>query len=171
MPATGQDAHAVKSPAPGVRIVAAASGATRSAAQLPVRAGSLLIEAPWSRATPAGAKVAGGYVRITNAGTEPDRLISASADVAARGEVHEMSVENGIMRMRELDGGIEIKPGETVELKPGGLHLMFMDLKAGLKEGEPVRGTLVFQKAGTVPVTFTVGGLGARGAPEPGHQH
>ena len=138
-------------------------------AQTPVRAGALVIETPWSRATPAGAKVAGGYLRITNTGTEPDRLTGASAEIAGRSEVHEMSNENGVMKMRELERGIEIRPGQAVELKPGGLHLMFMDLKSGLKEGETVRGTLVFEKAGTVAVTFRVGGLGARGAPEHAH--
>ncbi len=138
-------------------------------AQAPVRAGPLVIETPWSRATPAGAKVAGGYVRITNTGTQPDRLTGASAEIAGKSEVHEMSNENGVMKMRELERGIEIRPGETVELKPGGLHLMFMDLKGGIKEGETVRGTLVFEKAGTVAVTFRVGGLGARGAPEHAH--
>ena len=167
IPAPGQDAHALKSPAPGVRIVAAASGQAQAqpASQEPVRAGALVIEAPWSRATPAGAKVAGGYVRVTNTGSDPDRLVRASAEIAGRGEVHEMSNENGVMRMRELERGIEIKPGQTVELKPGGLHLMFMDLKVGLKEGDTVRGTLVFEKAGTVSVAFRVGGLGAQGAP------
>ena len=138
-------------------------------AQTPVRAGALVIETPWSRATPAGAKVAGGYLRITNTGTEPDRLTGASAEIAGRSEVHEMSNENGVMKMRELERGIEIRPGQAVELKPGGLHLMFMDLKSGLKEGETVRGTLVFEKAGTVAVTFRVSGLGARGAPEHAH--
>jgi hypothetical protein len=171
MPAEGKDPHALKSPAPGVRIVAAAPGQAHAqpATQGSVRAGSLVIEAPWSRATPSGAKVAGGYVRVTNTGTEADRLVRASAEVAGRGELHEMSVENGVMKMRELESGIEIRPGQTVELKPGGLHLMFMDLKTGLKEGDTVRGTLVFEKAGTVPVSFSVGGLGARGAPEHAH--
>jgi copper(I)-binding protein len=153
-----------------VRIVAAAAQAQAPAPQqATIRAGSLVIEAPWSRATPTGAKVAGGYVRITNSGTEPDRLLRASVDVAGRGELHEMSMQGGVMRMRELEAGLEIKPGQTVELKPGGFHLMFMDLKAGLKEGDAVPGTLVFEKAGTVPVTFRVGGLGAQGAPEHAH--
>lgn len=171
VPAPGQDAHALKSPAPGVRIVAAAAGRAEAApaSQAPVRAGSLTIEAPWARATPAGAKVAGGYVRVTNTGAEPDRLLRASATIAGRGEVHEMSNQDGVMRMRELETGIEIKPGQSVELKPGGLHLMFMDLKSGLKEGDTVPGTLVFEKAGVVPVEFRVGGLGARGAPEHAH--
>ena len=153
--------------------VAQAAG-TRSAARpaaAPIRAGSLLIENPWARATPSGAKVAGGYVRITNTGSEPDRLVGLSSAIAGRGEVHEMSVTEGVMRMRPVDRGIEIKPGATVELKPGGFHLMFMDLRSGLKEGATVSGTLVFDKAGPVEVTFQVGGLGAREAPSAGHSH
>jgi len=66
---------------------------------------------------------------------------------------------------RPIDGGLEIKPGQTVELKPGGYHLMFEDMTAALTQGETVKGTLTFAKAGTVPVTFTVGGLGATSAP------
>ena len=136
-----------------------------------VRAGDLTIEQPWIRATPGGAKVAGGYVRITNAGTEPDRLIGASVPLAARGEVHEMSMQGGIMKMAPVEGGLEIRPGESVELKPGGYHLMFMDLRSGLTAGENVRGSLVFAKAGTVALTFQVAGIGAQSAPSAAHHH
>jgi copper(I)-binding protein len=132
------------------------------AASSSVRIGSLLIEAPWTRATPAGAKVAGGYMSITNTGTAPDRLIGGSLALAGRFEVHEMAVNEGVMTMRQLAAGLEIAPGAKVELKPGGLHVMFMDLKAQLREGQPVRGTLVFEKAGTVEVAFTVAPIGAR---------
>ena len=167
VPAPGQDAHALASPAPAVRIVAAASRVAASAET--VKAGTLTIAQPWLRATPAGAKVAGGYLRITNTGSEPDRLVAASIPLAGRGEVHEMSTQDGIMRMRELEGGLEIKPGQTVELKPGGFHLMFMDLTGAPKAGEPVRGTLTFQKAGRVDVTFGVTAIGASAPAE--HQH
>ena len=167
IPAAGQDAHALAEPAPAVRIVAAPStGADASV----LKVGSLSIAQPWMRAVPAGAKVAGGYVRITNDGPEPDRLVQASIPQAGRGEVHEMSTQDGIMRMREVEGGIEIRPGQTVELKPGGYHLMFMDVTSGPKEGEAVRGTLTFRKAGRVDVTFRVSGLGAQG-PAAEHQH
>jgi uncharacterized protein YcnI len=165
IPAAGQDAHALKEPAPGVRLVAAAG------APAVITAGSLSIQAPWLRATPGGAKVAGGYVRVTNNGKEPDRLLDASLAVAGRGEVHRMSTENGIAKMAPVEGGLEIKPGDSVELKPGGYHLMFMDLKAGLTEGEVVKGTLDFEKAGRVEVSFRVGGLGAQGPGSAEHVH
>jgi copper(I)-binding protein len=165
IPAAGQDAHALKEPAPGVRLVAAAGTSPV------VTAGALTIQAPWMRATPGGAKVAGGYVRVTNTGKEPDRLVDASIPLATRGEVHSMSVENGVARMAPVEGGLEIKPGETVELKPGGYHLMFMDMKSGLKEGDMVKGTLDFAKAGRVEVTFQVAGIGAQSAGSAEHVH
>jgi len=124
------------------------------------KVGTLTIEAPWIRATPGGAKVAGGYMKIVNHGTQADRLIGGSLPVAGRFEVHEMTVENGVMRMRELARGLEIAPGATIELKPGGYHAMFMDLKQGLKEGETIKGTLVFEKAGKVEIEYRVGPVG-----------
>lgn len=125
-----------------------------------VKLGDLTISAPWTRATPGGAKVAGGYLKVTNAGSAPDRLIGGSTDVAGRIEVHEMSITDGVMRMRQLGGGLEIKPGASVELTPGGYHLMFVDLKRRLSQGETVAATLRFEKAGTVDVTFRVGSIG-----------
>jgi copper(I)-binding protein len=113
-----------------------------------VKAGALEITAAWSRATPKGAKVGGGYLKITNTGTQPDRLTGGSMAAADKVEVHEMSMKNGVMKMQELANGLEIKPGETVELKPGGLHLMFVNLKKPLTEGEHVKATLNFAKAG-----------------------
>ncbi|WP_243369758.1 DUF1775 domain-containing protein [Microvirga solisilvae] len=165
VPAAGEDPHKLAMPAPGVKIAAAANAAP--AAQ---KIGALTIEQPWSRATPAGAKVGGGYVRITNTGTETDRLIGGSFPNASRVEVHEMKLENDVMRMKQVAGGLEIKPGATVELKPGSYHLMFMDLKTPLAEGQSVKGTLVFEKAGTVNVEYTVRGMG--GAPAAAeHKH
>ena len=176
IPAAGQDAHALKSPAPGVRIVAAASTAPARAEASGVKAGDLSIETPWMRATPGGAKVAGGYVRVTNGGSQADRLVGASIPLAGRASIHSMSMEGGVMKMAPVDGGLMIKPGETVELKPGGLHLMFADLSGGPKAGETVQGTLRFERAGTVPVSFSVAPIGAMkpGAPAaaptaPGH--
>lgn len=175
IPAAGQTSRDLKEPAPAIRIVAGpGAGPSSPAAAVtgPIyRAGQLTIEGPWIRATPDGARVAGGYLRVTNAGAEPDRLVASSVPLAARAELHEMSNEGGIMKMREVAGGIPIPAGGTVELKPGGLHLMFMDLKAGAREGETVSGTLTFEKAGTVAVTFQVGGLGARAAPAGGAHH
>ena len=132
-------------------------------APAPIKIGTLQIEAPWLRATPGGAKVAAGYLRISNTGSEPDRLIGASTPLASRGEVHEMAMQEGVMHMRPLAQGLTIEPGKNVELRPGGFHLMFHDLKGGFKEGETVDVTLTFEKAGSVMVTFPVGGLG--GAP------
>jgi copper(I)-binding protein len=141
-----------------------------------VKAGDLVIEGPWARATPGGAKVAGGYVKITNTGKQADKLVGGSIPAAGVVEVHEMATVNNVMQMRRLDG-LEIKPGETVELKPGSYHLMFMQLKDGLTAGQTIKGTMVFEKAGTVNVEFFVAPIGAatRDAKSPakagGHSH
>lgn len=127
-----------------------------------ITAGTLSIKQPWTRVTPPGAKVAGGFMTITNTGKETDRLIGGSALISGRLEVHEMSMDGGVMKMREVAGGLEIKPGETVVLKPGSYHVMFMELKEGLEAGKPVKGTLVFEKAGTVEVSYEVAPLGAK---------
>src|SRR5436305_10777390 len=89
-----------------------------------VKAGDLVITQAWSRATPSGAKIAGGYLTIENKGTAPDRLLGGSGDIAAKVEVHEMTMNNGVMNMRPLDKGLAIEPGKTVKLAPGGYHLM-----------------------------------------------
>jgi copper(I)-binding protein len=134
------------------------------------KAGSIHIDHPWSRATPKGAKVAGGYMKIVNKGAEPDRLVGGSSPIAGRFEIHEMRIDKGVMQMRPLPKGIEIKPGETVELKPGSFHIMFMELKQPLEAGKPVRGTLTFEKAGSVDVEYAVEKVG--GSPEhSGHKH
>jgi copper(I)-binding protein len=125
--------------------------------------GSLHIWGPWMRATPKGAAVAGGYVTIMNMGSEPERLIGASSEIAGSVEIHQMSMANGVMTMRPVDTPLEIKPGETLNLAPGGYHLMFMKPKTGAKEGQKVKATLVFEKAGKVEVEFAVGGVGAGG--------
>ena len=135
------------------------------------KAGALVIEAPWARATPGGAKVGGAYLKITNTGTEPDRLVGGSLPIATAVEVHEMSMTDGVMKMRKLEKGLEIKPGQTVELKPGGYHLMFTDLREGLKQGQPVKGTLQFEKAGSVEVEYKVEPIGSQGTAKKGHHH
>jgi copper(I)-binding protein len=123
--------------------------------------GALKIHHPWARATPKGAQVGGGYMSITNTGTTPDRLIGGSTAVAAGFEVHEMSMSNGVMKMREVPNGLEIKPGETIVLKPMGYHIMLTGLKAPLTQGEHVDATLKFEKAGEVKVYFAVAGIGS----------
>ncbi len=132
--------------------------------------GPLKVEQPWTRATPAGAKVAGGYLAVTNSGSAPDRLLGGSSEVAGKVEIHEMAMNNGVMTMRGLPEGLAIKPGEKAELKPGGYHLMLMGLKRQLKEGENIKVTLDFEKAGPVAVEFSVQSVGAR-APAAGHKH
>jgi hypothetical protein len=127
------------------------------------KVGSIEIERPWARATPKGATVGAGYMKITNTGSEPDRLVGGSVSFAGRFEVHSMTMEQGVMKMRELKDGLEIKPGETVELKPGGYHVMFVDLKEPLKQGEDVSVTLTFAKAGTIEVKYPVEAIGAGG--------
>lgn len=149
--------------------VCAALAATPALAD-DVTAGTLKISTPWTRATPKGAAVGGGYMTITNTGNAPDRLIGGAAEIAARFEVHEMSMDNGIMKMREVVRGIEIKPGEKIEFKPGGYHVMFMGLKQQLIQGQNVKATLQFEKAGKVDVVFVIEGLGAQSpAPAGGH--
>ncbi|MGY3452246.1 copper chaperone PCu(A)C [Bradyrhizobium sp. USDA 4353] len=128
-----------------------------------IKAGDLVIAQPWSRATPGGAKTGAGYLTIENKGAAPDRLVAASADVAGKVEVHEMAVTNGVMTMRPLDKGLVIEPGKTVALAPGGYHLMMMDLKSPLKQGDKLPLTLEFEKAGKVAVTLDVQAVGAKG--------
>ena len=127
-----------------------------------VKAGDLVITQAWSRATPGGAKIAGGYLTIENKGSAPDRLIGGSADVADKVQVHEMSMNNGVMTMRQLDKGLAIEPGKTVKLAPGGYHLMMLDLKSPLKQGDKVPVTLEFEKAGKVKLSLDVQGIGAQ---------
>ena len=125
------------------------------------KAGAIDIADPWSRATPQGASVAGGYMKITNTGTTPDRLVSGSSDVAPKFEVHEMKMENGVAKMRPLTDGLEIKSGETVELKPGSFHVMFVGLKKPFASGDHIKATLVFEKAGKVEIEYDVRAMGA----------
>jgi periplasmic copper chaperone A len=128
-----------------------------------VRAGDLVITQAWSRATPGGAKVGGGYLTIENKGSVPDRLIGGSADVADKIQVHEMATNNGVMTMRPLDKGLVIEPGKTVKLAPGGYHLMLLDLKSPLKQGDKLPVTLNFERAGKVTLSLDVQGIGAQG--------
>ena len=128
-----------------------------------VTAGDLVITQAWARATPKGAKTGGGYLTIENKGSVPDRLVGGSADVASSVQVHEMSMERGVMKMRPVEGGLTIEPGKTVKLAPGGYHLMMMDLKQPLKRGDKVPVTLEFEKAGKVMVSLDVGSVGAQG--------
>lgn len=126
------------------------------------KAGTLTLNHPWTRATAKGAEMGGGFVTIVNAGSEADRLVGGSFALAGRTEVHEMKMEGEVMKMRQLEGGLDIPAGATVELKPGSYHLMFMKLTAPLEAGTNVKGTLVFEKAGEVPVEFAVEAMSAK---------
>ena len=126
------------------------------------KVGDLVITQAWSRATPSGAKVAGGYLVIENKGKTADRLVGGAGEIAGKVEVHEMAMKNGVMTMRPLDKGLAIEPGQTVKLAPGGHHLMMFDLKGQLKQGDKVPVSLEFEKAGKVTVSLDVQGVGAQ---------
>ena len=132
--------------------------------------GSLKIDHPWARATPKGASVGGGYMKITNSGTAPDRLVAGSSDISSSFEIHEMKMEGGVMKMRPVANGIEIKPGQTVTLDASGYHVMLVDLKKQLVQGERFKATFEFAKAGKVEVDFAIEGMGAKG-PKSGGDH
>ncbi|GGA49461.1 copper chaperone PCu(A)C [Pelagibacterium lentulum] len=129
-----------------------------------VAAGSLEISGAFTRATNPGAPVAGGYFSVTNNGDTDDRLVAVEANISERVEIHEMTMVNDVMNMRELPDGLPVPAGETVNLAPGGYHLMFMNLTTSLVEGETVDVVLVFEEAGEVPVTLSVESAGARSA-------
>ena len=129
---------------------------------LDYKLGAIEIGHPWSRATPPTAESGGGFLAITNTGTTPDRLIAVKSPAADKVEIHEMKMDGNIMRMREVERGIEIPPGATVELKPGGFHVMFMGLKAPFAKEAKVPLTLVFEKAGSIDVDLMVQAMGAQ---------
>lgn len=131
--------------------------------------GDLVISAPWSRATPAGSPVAAGYVVITNKGLSAERLVSFSTDLADQPEIHEMTNEGGVMKMRPLAKGLVIPAGAAVKLEPGGYHLMLLKLKKPLAAGQRYKATLVFEKAGPVEVEFEVRAMGE--GQKKGHGH
>jgi periplasmic copper chaperone A len=137
-------------------------------AALPVQA-QMQIDKPWTRATAPGASVAGGYMVIRNAGAATDRLVSVSSPVSGKVELHVHINDNGVMKMREVPG-YDVPAKGSFELKPGGAHLMFMDIKRPFKEGEKVPVKLKFEKAGEVSAEFQVGGMGGAAAPMQ-HKH
>jgi periplasmic copper chaperone A len=127
--------------------------------------GSIHITQPWARATPKGASSGAAYLTITNTGNAPDRVSCVSSGDSARCQIHTMTMDNGVMKMRPIEGGLEIKPGETVMLKPSGLHVMLVDLKHPLEPGKMTEATLQFERAGTIKVEFPIAPIGA---PAPG---
>ncbi len=181
--AAGQDPHDLPHPAPTLTIAQAGghdgssahdggSGHDGHGAAAAEAAGPLVIETGWMRQPPPGAKVAGGYMTITNNGQDADRLLGGSVAFAGRVEIHEMAMDKGMMQMREVEGGLEIPAGGTVELKPGSYHVMIMDFTGTPpKAGETVPITLEFEKAGTVATEMAVGSMGANTAPAHGAMH
>lgn len=152
---------------------AMALGLAMAAAVVPAQAhdfkkGELVLDHPWSRATAKGAKVAGGYLVVKNAGSADDVLVGGDTSIAEKVEIHEMAVTDGVMTMRKLDDGLAVPANGQVELKPGSYHIMFQGLKRQLVEGESFDANLVFSKAGTVAVSFKVEGIGKR---DSGHDH
>lgn len=134
------------------------------------RKDGIVVGHPWSRATPTGATVGAGYLKITNNGNDSDTLIGGTFDGSNRVEIHQMKVEGDVMKMREVTGGLEIKPGETVELNPNSYHFMFMGLKTPIADGSLVKGSLLFKKAGKIDVEYKIEPIGASGSAD-NHQH
>ncbi len=145
-----------------VAAAAALTLVTYSASAHDYKAGDLTLHHPWTRATPPNAKTGGAFVEISNNGTETDRLIAVSSNVAAKAELHEMAVADGVMTMRPVEGGIEIRAGETVTLQPGRLHIMFMGLNRSFEEGTSIPVVLTFENAGQVSVELAVDKMGAK---------
>lgn len=122
------------------------------------KVGNITVDAPWARQSPMASNVSAGFVTITNNGTEDDTLIKATAEISTNVQLHNMKMEGDIMKMYEMEGGIVIPAGQTVELKPRSLHIMFMGVTAQPKEGDMIKGTLVFEKAGTAEIEYQVKG-------------
>lgn len=160
----GTDAHSLDHPAPTVTVTMAesdhgghAAHASGMAAPTPVEVGAIEISGGTIKAMLPGAKVGGGGLAVTNGGNEDDVLVSVESPAAGRVELHDMVIENDVMKMRKLDSGIAVPAGKTVELKSGGMHLMFMDVVKPFAEGDTVPLTLTFEKAGKVDYVLPVG--------------
>ena len=121
---------------------------------------SVTVTQAWARATPGTVKTGAIYLTATNNGMAADRLVGASSPAADKVELHEMAMDNGVMKMRPVKS-LTIAPGKSVVLKPGGYHVMLTGLKAPLKEGDTVPLTLRFEKAGAIAVTAQIAKAGA----------
>lgn len=153
-----------KAVVPALALSAMASAALAHGYQ----AGRLAIQHPWSRETAVGQSVGGGFMTITNKGAAEDRLVSGTSPVAAEVQLHTMTMDGGVMRMRQVEGGIAVPAKDTLELKPGSYHIMFMGLKRQLRQGERFPVTLRFQRAGSVTVQFAVQPVTSTGPMESG---
>lgn len=181
--AAGADAHALAHPAPLLTVLAAEAGpggghgagaahaahdaqaSPESVSAIGAAADSLAVEGAWARAS-VGANGA-AYFTVRNMGDTEDRLVAVRGDVAKAVELHAMSMDGGVMKMHAAEGGIAVPAKGTAELKPGGLHVMLIGLKAPLEEGDTFPLTLVFEKAGERTVEIAVGSIS--GPPE--HMH
>ncbi len=121
-----------------------------------IKLGKLVIHHPWIRQPVGGATVAGAYTTIDNTGTENDTLISVTIEKVPTVQIHEMMMQGDVMKMTEMAKGMLIPAGKSVELKPKSSHIMLMGLKSAYMEGEQVKGTMTFAKAGKVDVEFEV---------------
>jgi hypothetical protein len=147
--------------------LAAMSGAAAQAAPPggTTDTGGIIIDTPWTRATPGGAKVGAGYMTIINHGDSADRLVNGTSQIAERVEIHNITMDGGVMRMRKLEDGLGLAPKSVTELKPGGYHIMFIGLKKPITKGDQIALSLTFEKAGTIAVTLPAAGIGASQPP------
>ena len=137
----------------------------RALAEDPVGVGDLRIMHPWARASAGHGNTGAAFMTIMNTGNKDDKLVAASTTVAKKTEIHETKMEDGVMKMRMMMGGLPIPAGGEVELKPMGLHVMMMGLKEKLIEGKTLALTLTFEKAGSVELAVPIAGPGAMMAP------
>jgi uncharacterized protein YcnI/copper(I)-binding protein len=169
--AEGADPHSLETPAAILKIASDDDDASADTPDGATIIGTLVVEDAWARATPNGAKVGAGYFAIRNTGSTPDTLISVETPAAKRAEIHDMTMTDGIMRMRRLADGLEIPAGGRVELKPSGMHLMLLDLTGDLVEGQSTTLKLNFKSGASGQITMPVKGLGAGGSGDHDHQH
>jgi copper(I)-binding protein len=134
--------------------------AAQAQAAASVTAGDLEISHFRAKAMLPGQPVGGGYLSIANRGTAADRLVNVTSPNAGKVEIHIMEIVNDVMTMRPVEGGLEIPAGATVELKPGGAHLMFMAVSEPFRQGATVPVTLEFEKAGKVDLVLPIESLG-----------
>ena len=142
----------------GAPVAAALVSGTALADEYQVK--SLRVSDPFARATPPGAKVAGAFMSIENRGKEADRLVGVRSPAAGVVGIHEMAMDGGVMKMHAVKG-LDLKPGATVELRPGGYHVMLQDLKQPLKQGDQIPLLLTFEKAGVMEIKVKVEAMGA----------
>jgi uncharacterized protein YcnI len=169
--AAGQNPHDLKAPAAVLKIAGGEKADAGDSGKVTI--GTLSVEGAWSRATAEGAKVGAGYLKVTNTGSAADTLVGVETPVAGRGEIHDMTMTDGVMRMRKLADGLEIPAGGTVELKPGGMHLMLLDLTQPLVAGTRVPVKLTFKSGAVGEIELSVQALGAKsgGGSDGDHEH